>query len=207
MEALVFIRVIPYHIIWVIITIFPSNFQFQDILKPAYNTVDMIEVELTDDDRGPRDFNPALLHVSAILLWALNRLIVWNLCVFKDTRIYNKSVHRSKVGAREVSFRRNGEQILLIFLWFCCTEIVFSQKRVSRTRRQYYWTPIKNTPFTLVVTYPETYGVNRLQIRTEDEIHRIHAKSGNVASFFTGINWRIHPDWCVSAYLRAFRRY
>lgn len=59
----------PYHISRVGNTFcLLSTFQFQDILKPAYNTVDMIEVELTDDDRGPRDFNPALLHVSLILL-------------------------------------------------------------------------------------------------------------------------------------------
>ncbi|XP_038116859.1 voltage-dependent calcium channel subunit alpha-2/delta-3 isoform X6 [Culex quinquefasciatus] len=133
---------------------------FQDILKPAYNTVDMIEVELTDDDRGPRDFNPALLHIR-------------------------ESIINQSTGAKWVHVKYHFDEM----------------KRVSRTRRQYYWTPIKNTPFTLVVTYPETYGVNRLQIRTEDEIHRIHAKSGNVASFFTGINWRIHPDWVYCKYL------
>lgn len=39
--------------------------QFQGyILKPAYNSVDMIEVELLDDDKGARDFNPVLLTVS-----------------------------------------------------------------------------------------------------------------------------------------------
>lgn len=36
---------------------------FQDILKPAYNAVDMIEVELMDDDRDPRDFNENLIEV------------------------------------------------------------------------------------------------------------------------------------------------
>lgn len=45
-----------------------NRFQFQDILKPAYNTVDMIEVELTDDDQGPREFNNQLLNVSVIAL-------------------------------------------------------------------------------------------------------------------------------------------
>uniref|UniRef100_A0A1B0DG25 Uncharacterized protein n=1 Tax=Phlebotomus papatasi TaxID=29031 RepID=A0A1B0DG25_PHLPP len=35
---------------------------FQDILKPAYNAVDMIEVELMDDDRDPRDFNENLIE-------------------------------------------------------------------------------------------------------------------------------------------------
>ncbi|KXJ79946.1 hypothetical protein RP20_CCG027437 [Aedes albopictus] len=133
---------------------------FQDILKPAYNTVDMIEVELTDDDRGPRDFNLALLHIR-------------------------ESIINQSTGAKWVHVKYHFDEM----------------KRVSRTRRQYYWTPIKNTPFTLVVTYPETYGVHRLQIRTEDEIHRILAKGSNVASFFSGINWKIHPDWVYCKYL------
>ncbi|XP_035913956.1 voltage-dependent calcium channel subunit alpha-2/delta-3 isoform X4 [Anopheles stephensi] len=133
---------------------------FQDILKPAYNTVDMIEVELTDDDQGPRDFNNMLLNMR-------------------------ESIINQSTGAKWIRVKYHFDEM----------------KRVSRTKRQYYWTPIKNTPFTLVVTYPETYGVNRLQIRTEDEIHRIHAKGSNVASFFSGNNWKIHPDWVYCKYL------
>ncbi|KFM65775.1 Voltage-dependent calcium channel subunit alpha-2/delta-3, partial [Stegodyphus mimosarum] len=35
---------------------------FQDMLKPQYNTVDMTEVELVDDDKlGPREFDETLL--------------------------------------------------------------------------------------------------------------------------------------------------
>ncbi|XP_052873688.1 voltage-dependent calcium channel subunit alpha-2/delta-3 [Anopheles cruzii] len=133
---------------------------FQDILKPAYNTVDMIEVELTDDDQGPREFNNMLL-------------------------IMRESIINQSTGAKWIRVKYHFDEM----------------KRVSRTKRQYYWTPIKNTPFTLVVTFPETYGVNRLQIRTEDEIHRIHAKGSNVASFFSGSNWKIHPDWVYCKYL------
>lgn len=33
---------------------------FQQILKPSYNSVDMIEAELFDDDRGPRNFSKEL---------------------------------------------------------------------------------------------------------------------------------------------------
>lgn len=39
-------------------------FQFQQILKPSYNSVDMIEVELFDDDRAPRNFSIELTAVS-----------------------------------------------------------------------------------------------------------------------------------------------
>lgn len=62
-------------------------------------------------------------------------------------------------------------------------------------KRHYYWTEIKDTPFTLVVTYPDQYGQHRLQTRSEDEIHRINAKNINVLNFFSGPNWKIHPDW------------
>ncbi|KFB44569.1 AGAP005490-PA-like protein [Anopheles sinensis] len=133
---------------------------FQDILKPAYNTVDMIEVELTDDDQGPREFNNMLLNMR-------------------------ESIINQSTGAKWIRVKYHFDEM----------------KRVSRTKRQYYWTPIKNTPFTLVVTYPETYGVNRLQIRTEDEIHRIHVKGSIVANFFSGNNWKIHPDWVYCKYL------
>lgn len=38
-------------------------FQFEGILKPAYNRVDMAEVELTDDDLDPREYNRTLIEV------------------------------------------------------------------------------------------------------------------------------------------------
>lgn len=47
-------------------------FQFQGILKPSYNSVDMLEVELMDDTRGPRDFNPELVQVLPYFVLFLN---------------------------------------------------------------------------------------------------------------------------------------
>ena len=69
------------------------------------------------------------------------------------------------------------------------------QKRAIRMKRQYFWTAIKNTPFSLVITYPESYGDFRLQVRTEDEIHRMILKGNNAKSFFSGNRWKIHPKW------------
>lgn len=34
--------------------------KFQGILKPAYNRVDMMEVEILDDDSDPRDFSDSI---------------------------------------------------------------------------------------------------------------------------------------------------
>lgn len=38
--------------------------QFQDILKPAYNSIDLAEVELLDDNSEPRQFDQGLLEVN-----------------------------------------------------------------------------------------------------------------------------------------------
>ena len=49
------------------ICIFFSLFQFYDILKPNYNTVDLTEVELVDSDAGPRESD--LLSVSHLTVF------------------------------------------------------------------------------------------------------------------------------------------
>ncbi|XP_037905987.1 voltage-dependent calcium channel subunit alpha-2/delta-3 isoform X5 [Hermetia illucens] len=127
---------------------------FQDILKPAYNSIDMMEVELLDDDRSPRDFNT-------------------NLVMIRDSIIKQESGNT----------------------WMITKSHYDDMRRVvAKLKRLYYWTPILNTPFTLVITFPEQYGLNRLQIRSDNEIHRIHIKGGNVSSYFSG-HWKIHPDW------------
>ncbi|KAH8398224.1 hypothetical protein KR222_006390, partial [Zaprionus bogoriensis] len=125
------------------------------ILKPAYNSVDMIEVELLDDDRVPRDFNPVLMTIR-------------------------DSIINQSTGSK----------------WMLVKNHFDEMKRVARVKRQYYWTAIKNTPFTLVITYPERYGVNRVEPRTEQDIHRTYLSVGkNLRSFFDGKRWKIHPDW------------
>lgn len=54
--------------------------QFQGILKPAYNTIDMLEVELLDDDSEPRAWSDQLLKVSMsispIIFFLLKRMIL-----------------------------------------------------------------------------------------------------------------------------------
>ncbi|XP_067644744.1 voltage-dependent calcium channel subunit alpha-2/delta-3 isoform X7 [Eurosta solidaginis] len=125
-----------------------------NILKPAYNSVDMIEVELLDDDRAPRDFNPVLLTIR-------------------------DSIINQSTGSKWMLVKNHFDEL----------------KRVARIKRQYYWRAIPNTPFTLVVTYPELYGVHRLSIRAENEIHRMNIKGDNLLNYFGGKRWRIHPTW------------
>ncbi|XP_017029919.1 voltage-dependent calcium channel subunit alpha-2/delta-3 isoform X5 [Drosophila kikkawai] len=124
------------------------------ILKPSYNSVDMIEVELLDDDRPARDFNPVLMTIR-------------------------DSIINQSTGSK----------------WMLVKNHFDEMKRVTRIKRQYYWTAIKKTPFTLVISYPEQYGVSRLDIRTDQEIHRMNVEGTNLRSFFAGKKWKIHPDW------------
>lgn len=69
------------------------------------------------------------------------------------------------------------------------------QKRVSRLTRLYYWTPIENTPFTLVISYPKPHGLYRVKARNEHEIRRWVSEGINITNFFSGRHWKIHPDW------------
>lgn len=61
-------------------------------------------------------------------------------------------------------------------------------------RRQYYYYGMKNTPFSLVIAIPETYGQYRVQIPSSEDIHRLRAQ-GKMATEFFKENWIIHPDW------------
>nr|XP_017003320.1 voltage-dependent calcium channel subunit alpha-2/delta-3 isoform X8 [Drosophila takahashii] len=124
------------------------------ILKPSYNSVDMIEVELLDDDRSARDFNPVLMTIR-------------------------DSIINQSTGSK----------------WMLVKNHFDEMKRVARIKRQYYWTAIKKTPFTLVISYPEQYGVSHMDIRADQEIHRISIKGTNLRSVFSGKRWKIHPDW------------
>ncbi|XP_036670112.2 voltage-dependent calcium channel subunit alpha-2/delta-3 isoform X8 [Drosophila suzukii] len=124
------------------------------ILKPSYNSVDMIEVELLDDDRAARDFNPVLMTIR-------------------------DSIINQSTGSK----------------WMLVKNHFDEMKRVARIKRQYYWTAIKKTPFTLVISYPEQYGVSHMDIRADQEIHRISIKGTNLRNVFSGKRWKIHPDW------------
>lgn len=57
-----------------------AAWQFQGILKPAYNIIDMLEVELLDDDSEPRTFSPELLRVSSTHHWS-NDTLSQELCL------------------------------------------------------------------------------------------------------------------------------
>ncbi|XP_076283341.1 voltage-dependent calcium channel subunit straightjacket isoform X7 [Lasioglossum baleicum] len=134
---------------------------FQGILKPAYNSVDMAEVELMDQDRGPREFDEGILMLR-----------------------------------NDVVNQENGSVTLHTKYHYD------DMKRVGRVKRKYDYTGIPNTPFTVVVSLPEHDHAGSNRVHATEEIHRTHVSGKNVSDYFTGTNWRVHPDWlyCKSRY-------
>lgn len=68
-----------------------------------------------------------------------------------------------------------------------------NMRRISRQVYDYYYAPITNTPFSIALALPQGYG--KYSLRVEDEIQKNKHTNTNIASFFEGANWRIHPDW------------
>lgn len=60
-----------------------------------------------------------------------------------------------------------------------------NMRRVGQLKRKYYYSPIENSPFTVVVSVPEDYGKHR--VHAEVELHRAHLQNGTESPeiFFT----------------------
>ena len=72
-------------------------------MKPAYNSVDMVDVELVDDDREPRDYDEVLIEVKFmhLKLFILLKLLF---SFFTDSRKHDQSDKRFQDAQSEVSF-------------------------------------------------------------------------------------------------------
>ncbi|XP_076638666.1 voltage-dependent calcium channel subunit straightjacket isoform X2 [Colletes latitarsis] len=132
---------------------------FQGILKPAYNSVDMAEVELMDQDRGPREFDEGII-------------------------MFRNDVVNQTTGSVTLHTKYHYDDM----------------KRVGRVKRKYDYTGIPNTPFTVVVSLPEHDHTGSHRVLATEEIHRAHVSGKNVSDYFTGTNWRVHPDWLYCKY-------
>lgn len=74
------------------------------------------------------------------------------------------------------------------------------QRRAMRFNRSYHWKKIDQTPFTVVVTFPE-YAQNQIQI-PEHEVNAMMRGGKILSKYFQG-NYRIHPDWI---YCRSIKK-
>lgn len=113
----------------------------------------MVEIELLDDDRAIRDFNPLLLEIR-------------------------EAIVNQTTGGK----------------WMFAKHHFDDMRRATRLKRHYYWTRIKDTPFTIVVTYPESFGQFRMQYR-EEEMNKFFTKGSNIIKLFRDNKYRIHPKW------------
>ncbi|XP_037045895.1 voltage-dependent calcium channel subunit alpha-2/delta-3 isoform X3 [Bradysia coprophila] len=132
---------------------------YRGILKPDYNSVDLAEVELIDDDSNPRDFSEDLITFRA-----------------------------------DIVNQTTGSRFLVV------KQHIDNMKRVLRLTRWYYWQPIENTTFTLVIAIPKPYGLYRVKLKNEHDIHLLMNKGLNLTSLFVGNDWTIHPDWIYCRY-------
>ncbi|XP_075216891.1 voltage-dependent calcium channel subunit straightjacket isoform X2 [Lycorma delicatula] len=134
---------------------------FQGILKPSYNSVDMTDLELMDDNSYAREFSPELLKLRHDII-----------------------MQKSDQMTLKVKYHFDG------------------MRRAGTGKRYYFYRPIKDTPFTLVLVLPNQMELYR--VSAQQEIRRLHVKAnlqGNVLlGYFKGNNWRVHPDWTYCKY-------
>lgn len=71
-------------------------------------------------------------------------------------------------------------------------------RRAAAESYDYYFKPLKWTPFTLGLAIPSTYG--RTYIKVNDEINDNINKGINISEWFVGENWKINPDWVYCSY-------
>nr|CAD7409036.1 unnamed protein product [Timema poppensis] len=68
-------------------------------------------------------------------------------------------------------------------------------KRVASEKHNYYYAPLTGTPFTMGIALPEGYG--DFTIKVVDTIKTFQQKGINIADYFTGSNWKIHPECAI----------
>ncbi|XP_063239113.1 voltage-dependent calcium channel subunit alpha-2/delta-4 [Bacillus rossius redtenbacheri] len=71
-------------------------------------------------------------------------------------------------------------------------------KRVAVENKDYFYAPLTGTPFTMGIALPQGYGY--FKIGVGDVLQTIRQQGIPVTTFFSGSNWKIHPDWLYCKY-------
>ncbi|RZB94401.1 voltage-dependent calcium channel subunit alpha-2/delta-3-like, partial [Asbolus verrucosus] len=155
---------------------------YQGILKPAYNRVDVTEIEIMDDDAEPREFSDEIRELRKRIVMLQKGNVTLKVKTHIDDMVRDFSETRS------------------------ASSEPFFQRRLITSKRHYYYMGLNSTPFSLVIALPHKYGFYRVQHLVENDIHRIRSNNKNddvkglLTQFFTG-NWTVHPDWHYCRYL------
>ena len=115
--------------------------QFQEILKPNYNSVDLSEVELTYNPKHdePR-YNDSNLYLVKILVLLVIIVVIIVLQMRKDMVDQKEGMASLKVKVH-----------------------LDDMKRVTVREQDYFYYNISNTPFTLGIALPAKYGKYRVR--------------------------------------------
>ncbi|XP_049832562.1 voltage-dependent calcium channel subunit alpha-2/delta-3-like isoform X1 [Schistocerca gregaria] len=74
-------------------------------------------------------------------------------------------------------------------------------RRVMSEERNYYFSGLEGTPFSLGISLPEGYGKFYLRV---NDIIKDHARKGKpVTNYFQGNNWKVHPNWLYCRYFHG----
>lgn len=77
-----------------------------------------------------------------------------------------------------------------------------NMQRVSREKFDFYYQKIKNTSFTMALALPNRFGYYAVQV--PDEIDKNKHARVSIINFFSGNNWKIHPQWYKLLLTRSF---
>ncbi|CAL4060429.1 unnamed protein product, partial [Meganyctiphanes norvegica] len=152
-----------------------ANAEFQDILKPNYNSVDLSEVELVDNLDPPRANHSELLDDYD-----------WELLEITKGREYNTQLRNDMID------QTPRETVLNVKIH------LDDMKRVVTRKQKYSTKKIQDTPFSLGIALPEGYGYYKVHGQVEISRETLSHKL-DIDKLFDG-NWRIHPDWVYCEY-------
>ncbi|XKL59236.1 hypothetical protein PGB90_000252 [Kerria lacca] len=148
---------------------------FIKTLKPGYNSVDMLEIELLDHgnrDKLPRDFDIQVQMINNEPMYTLS-----NLSLLRDL-VINQS--------------DNSNYSFIVKYHFD------NMKRVASGKRHYFIKKINSSPLTMVLTIMQPACkenpclATRLAAPNAEE--NIKMTSEKIKELFSG-NWNIHPEW------------
>ncbi|XP_027839354.1 voltage-dependent calcium channel subunit alpha-2/delta-3 isoform X4 [Aphis gossypii] len=90
---------------------------------------------------------------------------------------------------REMIEQREGETTLKV------KNHLDNMRRVSTRKYKYFYHSIEDTPYSLGIALPESYGMYELLGEEEIKLTQF-----NITEYFKGKNWKVHPDWVYCEY-------
>ncbi|VVC44398.1 Hypothetical protein CINCED_3A000365 [Cinara cedri] len=90
---------------------------------------------------------------------------------------------------REMIEQHEGETVLKV------KTHLDNMRRVFTRKYKYFYHPIDDTPYSLGIALPESYGMYELLGEEEIKLTQF-----NITEYFKGKNWKVHPDWVYCEY-------